>query len=142
VDTPPPTEIGPGEFVYFPIKMTNVANTEDTFRFEFLNLEDLTDDAWVVATITDKTLQEKETKTITVSAQAPQTWTIWRNDVTPLMLRVTSIQSEETAFIVRYDVPLFVRQKGIYIPGFSPVFALLGIGLVALVMGKRKMSLG
>ncbi len=140
VDTPPPAEIGPGEFVYFPIKITNVGNAEDTYRFEFLNLEDLNDDQWTIATITDKTFVEDEFKTITVSAQAPQTWTIWRNDVTPLMLRITSIQSEQTAYVVKYDVPLYVRQKGIYIPGFSPVFAIIGIGAVALVMGKRRIS--
>jgi hypothetical protein len=142
LETPPPQEIGPGEFVYFPIKITNVGNAEDTYRFDFINLEDLTKDQWTVAPITDKTLPEDEMQQVTVTAQAPQTWTIWRNDVTPLLLRVTSIQSEETAYIVKYDIPLYVRQKGIYIPGFSPMFAILGIGVVALIMGKRRMSLG
>ncbi|UCG70224.1 MAG: hypothetical protein JSV09_04185 [Thermoplasmata archaeon] len=140
VDTPPPQEIGAGEFVHFPIKIQNVGNSEDTYRFEFLNLEKLQDNQWTVATITDKTFIEDEIKTLTVSAQAPQTWTIWRNEVTPFNLRITSIQSEETAIMVRYDVPLYVRQKGIYIPGFSPVFAIMGIGIVALIMGKRRFA--
>ncbi len=140
VDTPPPQEIGAGEFVYFAIRITNVGNAEDTYRFDFLNLKDLQDKQWTVATITDKTFNEDEIRTIEVSAQAPQTWTIWRNEVTPFNLRITSIQSEETTFLVRYDVPLYVRQKGIYIPGFSPVFAILGIGIVALIMGKRRLG--
>jgi hypothetical protein len=140
VDTPPPQEIGAGEFVFFSIRITNVGNVEDTYRFEFMNLEDLVDKQWTVPTITDKTFYEKEMRTIEVSAQAPQTWTIWRNEVISFNLRITSIQSEETAFLVRYDVPLYVRQKGIYIPGFSPVFAILGIGVVALIMGKRRLG--
>jgi len=140
VDTPPPQEIGAGEFVYFAIRITNVGNSEDTYRFEFLNLEKLQENQWTVATITDKTFIEDEMKTITVSAQAPQTWTIWRNEVTPFNLRITSVQSEETSFLVRYDVPLYVRQKGIYIPGFSPVFAIIGIGVVALILGKRRLD--
>jgi hypothetical protein len=74
VDTPPPQEIGAGEFVYFSIKITNVGNTEDTYEFIFDNLKDLQGKEWTVATITPKTYQEKETKTLTVSAQAPQTW--------------------------------------------------------------------
>lgn len=140
VDTPPPQEIGAGEFVYFPIKITNVGNAEDTYRFDFMNLEKLQENQWTVATITDKTFLEDEMKTITVSAQAPQTWSIWRNEVTPFNLRITSVQSEETAFLVRYDVPLYVRQKGIYIPGFSPIFAIIGIGLVAVIMGKKRLG--
>jgi hypothetical protein len=142
VDTPPPTEIGAGEFVYFSIKITNVGNSEDTYEFIFENLEDLVDKQWTVATITPKTFQEDETKTITVSAQAPQTWTIWRNEVQPFNLRILSQQSFEAGGTVRYDVPLYVRQKGIYIPGFSPMFAFLGIGIVALVMGKRRLNDG
>ncbi len=138
VDSPPPQEIGAGEYVYFLLKITNVGNTEDTYEFVFLNLEDLQDDQWTVATITPKTFQEDDIKTITVSAQAPQTWTIWKNEVQPFNLRILSQQSEDEGGNVRYEVPLYVRTKGIYIPGFSPVFAIMGIGVVALIMGKRR----
>jgi hypothetical protein len=140
VDTPPPQEIGAGEFVYFAIKITNVGNTEDTYEFIFDNLEDLQDKEWTVATITPKTYIEDETKTITVSAQAPQTWTIWRNEVQPFNLRIVSQQAAEEGGDVKYFVPLYVRQKGIYIPGFSPMFAIMGIGAVALIMGKRRLG--
>jgi hypothetical protein len=140
VDTPPPQEIGAGEFVYFSIKITNVGNTEDTFEFIFDNLKDLQGKQWTVATITPKTYQEKETKTLTVSAQAPQTWSLWTNEVQPFNLRILSQQSLAEGGDVKYFVPLYVRQKGIYIPGFSPMFALMGIGMVAIVMGKRRLD--
>jgi hypothetical protein len=140
VDTPPPQEIGAGEFVYFAIKITNVGNTEDTYEFIFQNLEKLQEIGWIVATITPKTFQEDDVKTITVSAQAPQTWSLWRNEVTPFNLRILSQQSVEEGGNVRYDVPLYVRQKGIYIPGFSPIFLIAGLGAVALAMGKRRLD--
>jgi hypothetical protein len=140
VDTPPPQEIGAGEFVYFSIKITNVGNTEDTYEFVFDNLKDLQDKGWTVATITPKTYIEDEVKTLTVSGQAPQTWTIWRNEVQPFNLRILSQQSAEEGGDVKYFVPLYVRQKGIYIPGFSPMFAIMGIGAVAMVMGKRRLD--
>jgi hypothetical protein len=140
VDTPPPQEIGAGEFVNFVIKITNVGNTEDTYEFNFDNLKDLQGKEWTVATITPKTYQEKETKTVLVSAQAPQTWSLWRNEVQPFNLEIISQQSRDEGGSVKYFVPLYVRQKGIYIPGFSPMFAIVGIGVVALLMGKRRMG--
>ncbi len=142
VDNPPPQEIGPGEFVYFSVRIINVGNAEDTYEFEFENLKNLVEDQWTIATITPKTFLEDEAKNIKITAQAPQSWTIWINKVTPLDLKITSQQSLDTDRVIKYNVPLYVRQKGIYIPGFSPVFAIIGIGMVALVMGKRKMDLG
>jgi len=142
VETPSPQKIGAGEYVYFPLKIKNIGNTEDIYRFEFLNLGDLCDDQWVIETITHQTFPANEAKTVWVSAQAPQTWTIWRNEVTPFNLRITSVKSEETHSLVQHDVYLYVREKGSYIPGFSPVFAILGICLVAMFMGKRRLFFG
>jgi hypothetical protein len=141
VEAPPPQEIGAGEFVYFSIKITNVGNTEDTYEFVFQNLGDLCDDQWTVATITPKTFQEDDVKTITVSAQAPQTWTLYRNKVQPFKLRILSQNSAEEGGNLRYDVTLFVRQRGQYIPGFSPTFALFGLLFVSFAC-RRKGSSG
>ncbi len=140
VDTPPPQEIGAGEFVYFTIKITNMGNAEDTYEFILMNCEELCDEQWVIATITPKTFMVGETKTVTVSAQAPQTWTLWKNKVTPIKLRILSQQSADEGGNVRYDLTLLVRQKGSYIPGFDTTFAFLGVVLVALVMGRGRLS--
>lgn len=138
VDNPPPMEIGTGESVFFNLKISNVGNSEDTYEFVLLNLEDLQDNEWIINTITPKTFMEDDIKTVPVSAQAPQTWTLWRNEVVPFNLRIVSQQSMEEGGSVRYEVPLYVRVKGIYIPGFSPMFAIIGIGTIALIMGKRR----
>jgi hypothetical protein len=140
VNTPPPQEIGAGESVSFPLRVTNSGNSEDSFRFELLNMEELCNDQWILPSITDQTFSAKETRTVTISAQAPQTWTLYRNKITTFRLRLTSTQSEETYFLVRKDVSLFVRQEGMYIQGFSPMFALIGLGLVSMILGKKRLS--
>lgn len=142
VDPSPPQEIAPGEFVYFNLIITNKGNVEDTFEFTFQNLEDLCSDQWTIATITPKTFGIKQTQTIAVSAQAPQSWTLYRNKVQPFRLRILSQQSLEEGGNVRYDVTLFVRQRGQYIPGFSPAFALFGLLFVSLAFRKKRCSGG
>lgn len=142
VEPPPPQEIAPGEFVYFNLIITNNGNSEDTYEFVLGNCEKLCDDGWVIATITPKAFGINQTQTITVSAQAPQTWTIWKNEVQSIMMRILSLQSAEEGGNVRYDVTLFVRQRGQYIPGFSPTFALFGLLFVSLAFRKKRCSGG
>lgn len=138
VNTPPPQEIGIGEFVSFPLRITNNGNSEDSIRIELLNCEELCDDQWILPSITDQTLSAKETRTVNISAQAPQTWSLYKNEITSFRLRLTSTGSEETAYLVRHDVTLYVRQEGMNISGFSPMFALICLGLVSMILGKHK----
>ncbi|UCG70223.1 MAG: hypothetical protein JSV09_04180 [Thermoplasmata archaeon] len=137
VITPLPKEIAPSEYVEFPLEITNIGNVEDSYRFEYLNGEELCDKQWVRDTVLDTDFQAGETKTVIIRAQGRQTQTIWRNEVTRFHLRITSTHSEETATLVRYDLEFYVREKGMYIPGFSPMFALLGIGLMSMILGKK-----
>lgn len=142
VDSPPPQEIGAGEFVYFNLRITNTGNREDTYEFIFDNLVDLCGQMWTIATITPKTIGVGQTQTFVVSAQAPQTWSLWRNQVQPFNLRIISQQASVTGGDVKCFVRLFVRQRGIFIPGFTPSFALFGIIFVSLVLGKKKLMDG
>ncbi len=143
-DIPPPQEIGADGFVDFKIKVTNIGNAENTCSFILMGMTDLMNQYWTYETVTPYpiTFMEGETRTITVRVQGPQTQTNERNKITPYNLRITSIQSEKTAFLERYDVPLHIYQKGFSIPGFSSLFAFIGIGFVALVMGKNRFSKG
>jgi hypothetical protein len=142
VKAPPPQEIGAGEFVYFAINITNIGNSEDTYEFLFDNLRDLCGEMWTVATITPKSLEPGRIKTFVVSAQAPQTWTIYRNKVQPFNLRILSQKSIQEGVEVKCFISLLVRQRGSYIPGFTPSFAVFGIIFVSLVLGKKKLMVG
>jgi hypothetical protein len=139
VDAPLPQEIGAGEFVYFKLKITNTGNSEDTYEFIFDNLSDLCGQMWTIATITPKSFGIGQTQTVVFSAQAPQTWSLWRNEIQPFHLRILSMKARETGGDVKCFVRLYVRQRGSYIPGFAPSFALFGIIFVSLVLGKKKM---
>jgi hypothetical protein len=137
VETPAPVEIGAGEFVYFPVKITNCGNTDDIFEVYFSNLEDVCDHEWTVATVTPKDFSVGQTKIVTFSFQAPQTWTLWRNEVQPIHIRVYSQKSAEKGGDVRCDITLHVRQRGVYIPGFSTCLIFLISFLVALILLKK-----
>jgi hypothetical protein len=142
VEPPPPQEIAPGEFVYFDLIITNMGNVKDTYEFVIQNCGELCGDQWTIATLTPKTFAVGQTQIITFSAQAPQTWTLYRNKVQPFKLRILSQNSMEEGGNVRYDVILFVRQRGQYIPGFSPTFALFGLLFVSIVCRKMRCSGG
>jgi hypothetical protein len=139
-ETPPPAEIGAGEFVYFQINITNHGNGEDIFEFILLNCP--CEKEWTVATITPKVFLAGETKTITISGQAPQTWTLWRNEVQPIHVKILSQNSAEEGGDVKFNIVLHVRQRGQYIPGFSPTFAIIGIILVSLVLRTKGWNKG
>jgi hypothetical protein len=136
--TPPHQQIGAGEFVNFAVRITNTGNVEDTYEFNFNNLKDLCGMEWTIATITPKSFGVDETKTIVISAQAPQTWTSYRNRVTDIKLVIISQGSRGVGGNVKEHVSLFVRERGSYIPGFTPSFAIIGIILVSMMVKKKK----
>jgi hypothetical protein len=140
--TPPHQQIGAGEFVNFAVRITNTGNVEDTYEFNFNNLKDLCGMEWTIATITPKFFGVDETKTIVISAQAPQTWTTYRNRVTEFKMVLISQGSREVGGNVKEPISLFVRERGSYIPGFTPSFAILGFILVSLVFRKQKWMKG
>ncbi|UCG70222.1 MAG: hypothetical protein JSV09_04175 [Thermoplasmata archaeon] len=144
VCSPPPQEISEEWTARFPVRITNTGNTEDTYRVEFMNLLNLMNEQWSVKTISDPSIQAGETKTIVAEAQVPKTMEPENNKVVMFNLRVTSKSSEETAVMVRQDIPLcaYFPDKGLNFPGFSVMLALIGLGLVFVILGKKGMSRG
>jgi hypothetical protein len=139
---PPPQEIGVAEYVYFSIKITNQGNSEDTYEFNIDNCKSLCSEMWTIATLTPKTFGAGETKAVTFSAQAPYTWTTYANKVTEIKLEIVSQGSRDQGGNVKEFVSLLVRERGSYIPGFTPSFAIIGIILVSLVVKKEKWMKG
>jgi hypothetical protein len=135
VEAPPPLEGGPGDFVYFPIKITNKGNTQDTYEFIFDNLADLCNSEWTVATITPKTFLPGQTKIIQVSAQIPHgTIEDWV-EIHPFNLRIVSQQAAEEGVDVKYFVPLYARVVRLNIPRFYSISVLIYIILVSVILG-------
>jgi hypothetical protein len=131
-DKPQTQEAREGEFVYIPIKMTNLGNTEDTYEFQFLNLKDLANKQWTVATITPKHFLAGQTQTLIVSAQVPFEDDKEGDYIQPFTLKILSQQSFEEGGSVKYDVRLHVIVRENPFPTYISPF-LFG-GFVAITM--------
>ncbi|UCF07305.1 MAG: hypothetical protein JSW28_06530, partial [Thermoplasmata archaeon] len=75
-----------------------------------------------------------EPKIFTLPVTLPHDWVLWTDHPETIWVKVTSISSGE---VYSEDYPLIIRVRGIYIPGFEPVFAIMCIAFIAVVL-KRK----
>ena len=133
----PYQEVGPGDSIVFPIKLENYGNGQDTIVTKVDNEEDLVGDGWTLTPIPKITMDEKQVKTISYTVQTPQKWTIWQNKIHIIKLQFIS---EDSGATVKEDYPLFVRTKGIYIPGFEPIFTIMIlVGMAFIMQHKRKL---
>ncbi|MDP6154928.1 MAG: choice-of-anchor T family protein [Candidatus Thermoplasmatota archaeon] len=137
--TEPYIEISPGDPIIFAVTVKNEGNSQDRISLDIPNQEALTDDEWVISLGTrTMMLEEKKEQVIKFSVTPPQDWTLYRNRVTRIELVVksdTSIQAQSAMPETQY-FDFFVRDKGMYIPGFEPMFALLALVIVAAAFKK------
>ena len=66
----------------------------------------------------------------------PHDWTIWIDKVETIQLKVISTSSPGES--VSEEYPIFIRVRGIYIPGFEPAFAILGLAFMAVIIKRRQ----
>ena len=131
----PLIETGPGTQAVFSIRVENTGNFEDEVRWEYINLEKFSDKGWTIPLLPKTTVPRLEPKVFSLPITLPHDWTIWIDKVETIQIRVISTSSAgESVF---EDYPIFVRVRGIYIPGFEPAFALMAIAFIAVVI-KRK----
>jgi hypothetical protein len=132
----PYQEVSPGDSLVFSLRIENLGNGQDTLVTKVLNQDDLVDDAWTLTPIPILTIDEKMEKKITYTIQTPQKWTIWQNKIHMIELQMVS---EDSGGAVKQDYPLFVRAKGVYIPGFEPIFTIMIlVGMAFIMQHKRK----
>ena len=140
----PYIEISPGDPLVFSLKVKNDGNSLDEIKIDVDNMGDMAKEGWVVTLgQTSLTLEEKKEQVVKLSIGSPEDWTLYRNRVTRVEVTVTSLTSLTSSSepeTQKYN--LFIRDKGIYIPGFEPMFALLALVIVAAAMrmsiNKRK----
>jgi hypothetical protein len=142
----PYVQVQPGSSLGFRLRLINEGNANDRLRVEVQNLKELADKGWTIQLSQDKfAVPEKQEKVLTVSVTTPVKWNVWKNDVTTIQIRIISAQAEglgEVSDIADYS--LYVRQKGVSIPGFEPAFAIIALAMISvLVFGfaKRKRSI-
>ncbi|MEW6069266.1 MAG: choice-of-anchor T family protein [Candidatus Thermoplasmatota archaeon] len=131
----PYQEIAPGKEVAFGLRINNLGNTDDYFRFEILNRDELGAAGWYIpAEISTIKVLEKRDGNLTVKLIAPRDWTLWRDDVVRLDVKIISDTSKGAVSETFY---LYVRQRGTYIPGFDSILLIIALTLVAIIAKKK-----
>ena len=138
----PYIEISPGDPLMFSVTIKNEGNSQDRISIDVPNQAELTEEEWVVSLGTrTMMLEEKKEQVVKLSITPPQDWTLYRNRVTGVQLVVkslTSTQGQAGGMPETQPFDFYVRDKGMYIPGFEPMFALLALVIVAAAMKKLR----
>lgn len=130
----PVIETGPGTQAVFSLRIENTGNFEDEVRIEIPNIEDLSDKGFIVPLLPKSAIMIGEPKMFTLPVTLPHDWVLWTDHPETIWIKVTSISSGE---IYSEDYPLIIRVRGIYIPGFEPVFAIMCIAFLAVILKRR-----
>jgi len=134
----PYIEINPGDPLNFKLRIKNDGNTKDRVRMEIKNMDELADNEWVVTLGTRSMfLEENKEDVVNIAVTSPQDWTLYRNRVSKVDITVkseTSLEHGTTPETQEYT--FFIRDKGLYIPGFEPMFAIMALVIVAIAMKK------
>lgn len=138
----PYIEVNPADALNFKLRIKNDGNTKDRVRMDITNMDELK--GWVVTLGTRSLfLEEMKEDVINIAITSPQDWTLYRNRVTKVDITVKSETSlEHSTNPETQEYTFFIRDKGIYVPGFEPMFAIMALAIVAIAMkrtvGKRK----
>lgn len=128
----PYQKIGPGKENVFSFKVTNIGNGQDQLKFEIANQEELMDKGWTVVQPDDLVINPGGKKeTILLSVRTPKG--LWKDEVHTIQIIAKSkIQTKYTE-----DSFTTVWVRGVYIPGFDPMFTIMAIGMIAIVFKKK-----
>jgi len=138
----PLTEIAPGDDLTFAMKIWNMGNDEDDFVIEIMNQKSLTDDGWTIPTVPKQTIEEKGVRPFKIQLTSPQDWTIWKNKVSSVNVKVISEKSRlsNPDAEINMEYSLFVRQKGVYLPAYDPLIMVSGIAVAMLIFSRRRVE--
>lgn len=137
----PYVEISPGDPIIYKLKIRNDGNTQERMKISIPedNMDKLADEEWVVSMgARNIMLKEGKEDIITISVTSPQDWTLYRNRVTQIKVEITAENSMDVGQSPEVqEYYLFIRDKGIYIPGFEPLFTLMALVCVVAFMRRK-----
>lgn len=131
----PYQEVSPGTEMYFNILVTNLGNINDIFKIEISNIDDFP--GWVIQPENSTvSVPEKSAQTARIKILTPHEWTLWKDDVARMDIKVTSTVSSDVSPVYG-EYSVYLRQRGTYIPGFDTVFIIVALGLIAVILKKK-----
>jgi len=135
--TQPFQRIGPGkEFVLSFIAVNN-GNYQDTIAVEILNQKDLEDSGFTVAlAAVQYQIDASGEQPVQLTLATPRGTVLgWSNEYHTVIMQVaTTLQGETEARSV--TATLWVR--GVFLPGFDPIFTIFALGLVATALSRSR----
>ena len=130
----------PGGEFEIELEVFNEGNGPDGIELEVENREMMEDRGWTIQmSVSEFDLPMGGSVKIPVRVTTPVKWEPWRNRVSVIRFIVHSSQAEfnlETSEVAHLSV--FIRQRGVSIPGFEPVLFILALLTVAVVRIKRR----
>jgi len=136
-------ETGPGQTVNFKMQIHNRGNDYDDFSIELINVDSLSNAGWAII-VNETPISDIPSwgfKNITIQVKSPQGLTIWKNQVTEIIVSVQSEASKGSIYenIGKKEFSFFFYERGMYIPPEPTICIVTGlIVLVVVVVWYRK----
>ncbi|MHB8584747.1 MAG: PGF-CTERM sorting domain-containing protein [Thermoplasmatota archaeon] len=132
----------PQSQVAYPITVTNLGNAQTKF---FFNVDPKSvPDGWQVVPPTPITLDSRQAggkntaQSVNLMIQTPY-HNGYLNEVGAIVMTVSSSYALDPKVIGdTTTIATLTTDRGFYVPGFEPVFALAGLGLAAIVIRRRR----
>tara|TARA_Y100000590_G_scaffold208087_1_gene235693 strand:+ start:214 stop:1062 length:849 start_codon:yes stop_codon:yes gene_type:complete len=135
--TQPFQRVGPGKEFVLTFTAVNNGNYQDTISVEILNQKELEDAGFVVALAAQQYLVDsKGEQPVQVSISTPRGTVVgWSNEYHTVIMQIaTTLEGESEARAV--TATLWVR--GVFLPGFDPVFTIFALAIVASALSRTK----
>ncbi len=128
----PYIQTSPGGEFDIDLEITNTGNGDDEVTIDIDRRQNMEANGWAfVFEITKFELAHKQKVTVPIHIATPKKWEGWRNNIIVLTFTVASEQASQTGAVVEAAVySVYVRQRGVSVPGFEIPVILLGIIMV------------
>ncbi|MFW3146201.1 MAG: choice-of-anchor T family protein [Thermoplasmatota archaeon] len=134
-------QTSPGGEFDLVLEIYNEGNGDDEITFDLERKEHMENNGWAfIYDQTKWTIPKGGSVKIPISVSTPKKWEMWRNSLVVLHFIITSEQgsyNNEVIEVAQFSV--FVRQRGVGIPGFElPVILLSLLLVLSLGLARRR----
>jgi len=135
----PLREVGPGDITYDTINIYNEGNGLDSFELEVANSKELIKDEFnVIIERSSIMVNQDEYAQVKITIQTPQKWRVYAKEIHLVTIKVTSAEARNQAILYSQQFSLSIFMKGMHIPGFDPLLAVLAVGIMAVGIRVRQ----
>lgn len=133
-------QTSPGGEFDIEIEVTNEGNGDDEISIDIDRRGNMESHGWAfVFETTNWNVPYQKTVKIPVHIATPKKWDGWRNKITVIKFRITSDQAVQTNSLAESATySIFIRQRGVSVPGFEPLIVIFAILFCSLFMYRKR----